>query len=68
MRVLISVRGEALAKVVIITGGSRGIGAATARLAAQRGYDICLTYHSRADEAAAVVAEIEQLGRKGLAV
>ncbi|MEM7353958.1 MAG: SDR family oxidoreductase, partial [Acidobacteriota bacterium] len=47
---------------------SRGIGAATARLAAQRGYDICLTYHSRADEAAAVVAEIEQLGRKGLAV
>lgn len=57
-----------MAKVVIITGGSRGIGAATARLAAQRGYDICLTYHSRADEAAAVVAEIEQLGRKGLAV
>ena len=31
-------------KVVLITGGSRGIGAATARLAAQRGYAVCVNY------------------------
>ncbi len=48
--------------IMIITGGSRGIGAATARLAAQRGYAVWLTY--RRDEAAAqrVVGDIEQAG------
>jgi NAD(P)-dependent dehydrogenase (short-subunit alcohol dehydrogenase family) len=45
-------------KILLITGGSRGIGAATARLAAQRGYTVCLTYlHNRA-AAQAVVADI----------
>ena len=39
------------APVVIVTGGSRGIGAATARLAAQRGYSVCVNY--RRDRAAA---------------
>ena len=33
-------------KVLIVTGGSRGIGAATARLAAQRGYAVCVNYAS----------------------
>ena len=37
--------------VCFVTGGSRGIGAATARLAAARGYDVAMTYLSRADDA-----------------
>jgi NAD(P)-dependent dehydrogenase (short-subunit alcohol dehydrogenase family) len=40
-----------MSRVVLITGGGRGIGAATSRLAAQRGYVVCLSY--RADRAAA---------------
>jgi NAD(P)-dependent dehydrogenase (short-subunit alcohol dehydrogenase family) len=45
-------------KVMLISGASRGIGAATARLAAQRGYHLLLNYRSRADEAAALAREI----------
>jgi len=53
---------------LIITGGSRGIGAATARLAAGRGYAVCLNY--RQDHAAAigVVNEIHSEGGRALAV
>ena len=36
-------------KVAIVTGGSRGIGAATARLAAARGYAVCVNYRTRRD-------------------
>jgi len=54
--------------VCVITGGSRGIGAATARLAATRGYDVAITYRERADEAAAVVRDVEAAGRRALAV
>ncbi len=54
--------------VVLITGGSRGIGAATARLAAQRGYDVCLSYVQAAQAADAVVGEIRAAGRQALAV
>lgn len=53
---------------VLITGGSRGIGAATARLAAAEGYDVCLTYATRADAARAVVAEVQSLGRRACCV
>lgn len=55
-------------KVVLITGASRGIGAATARLAAQRGYAVCVNY--RTDRAAAdrVVAAIEAGGGRAIAV
>jgi len=49
---------------VLITGGSRGIGAATARLAAAAGHDVCFTYAARHDAAHALVAEIEAGGRK----
>lgn len=49
---------------VLITGGSRGIGAATARLAAASGYDVCLTYASQHEAAEAVAAEIRALGRQ----
>jgi NAD(P)-dependent dehydrogenase (short-subunit alcohol dehydrogenase family) len=47
---------------VLVTGGSRGIGAATARLAAERGHDVCISYRDRADSAQEVVAECERIG------
>ena len=48
--------------VIVITGGSSGIGAATALLAAQRGYDVCFTYHSKESNAQEVAAKIRALG------
>lgn len=54
--------------VIMITGSSRGIGAATAKLAAARGYDVCVNYASNEVAAAAVVAEIHDSGRRGIAV
>jgi NAD(P)-dependent dehydrogenase (short-subunit alcohol dehydrogenase family) len=56
------------APLILITGGSRGIGAATARLAAAQGYDVALSYVSDEAAAASVVAEVEAAGRRGLAV
>jgi NAD(P)-dependent dehydrogenase (short-subunit alcohol dehydrogenase family) len=57
-----------LRPILLITGASRGIGAATARLAAERGYAVCVNY--RANEAAAcgVVSEIERAGGRAVAV
>ena len=55
-------------KVMLITGGSRGIGAATARLAAQAGYRVGINYHSNEAAAAKVVAEIEAVGGHALAI
>lgn len=57
-----------MAKVVLITGGSRGIGAATARLAADKGYDIAISYRQNASEAEKLVHEIHGKGRKAIAV
>lgn len=54
--------------VVLITGGSRGIGAATARLAAQRGWDVAISYRKRDDEAARVVADCQAAGAHAIAV
>ncbi len=53
---------------LIVTGGSRGIGAATARLAATRGYDVCLSYANRADAAQSVVKDCEAQGVRAVAV
>jgi NAD(P)-dependent dehydrogenase (short-subunit alcohol dehydrogenase family) len=47
-----------MSKVLLITGGSRGIGAATARLAAQRDYVVCVNYRQNADAAEQVVRAI----------
>jgi 3-oxoacyl-[acyl-carrier protein] reductase len=55
-------------KVALVTGGSRGIGAAIARRLATDGADVALTYLHAGDRAAEVVAEIERLGRRGLAL
>jgi 3-oxoacyl-[acyl-carrier protein] reductase len=54
--------------VAVVTGGSRGIGAAVALRLARDGADVAITYRSAADSAAQVVKEIEQIGRRGLAV
>ena len=55
-------------KVLIITGGSRGIGAATVQIAAQRGYAVCVNYlHNRA-AADAVVGAINRTGGQAIAV
>lgn len=55
-------------KIVLITGGSRGLGKNMALSLAQEGLDVVLTYHSKKDEALAVVAEIEQAGQKAAAL
>jgi len=49
-------------KVVLITGASRGIGAATARLAAERGYAACVNYQQNVAAAETVVREIKAAG------
>ena len=55
-------------KVILITGSSRGIGAATARLAAERGYAVCVNYLANQPAAQAVVAEITANGGSAIAV
>ncbi len=55
-------------KVIIITGASRGIGAATARAAAERGYAVCVNYRQSADAADRLVAEIAAKGGRAIAV
>ncbi len=57
-----------MSRVMLITGASRGIGAATARLAAQQGYALCLNYHQRADAANAVLEQVRGLGVTAIAV
>ena len=54
--------------VIVITGGSRGIGASAAEHAAQRGMGVILTYNTRPDAADAVVRRIEQAGGKAVAL
>jgi NAD(P)-dependent dehydrogenase (short-subunit alcohol dehydrogenase family) len=57
-----------VSRVLIVTGGSRGIGAATARLAAERGYAVCVNYRANRKAADAVVASIEAAGGTAIAV
>jgi len=54
--------------VILVTGASRGIGRATALLAAERGDDVCVNYVRDRAAAADVVAAIERLGRRAIAV
>lgn len=55
-------------KVLLITGAGRGIGAATALLAAERGYAVCVNYLRNAEAAASVVKEISSKGGRAVAV
>lgn len=55
-------------RVAVVTGGSRGTGAATALLMARAGVDVVLGYRSREEEARGIVAAIEQSGGRALAV
>lgn len=57
-----------MTKIAMITGGSRGLGKSMALNLADSGRDIILTYHSKQQEAVAVVREIEQKGRKAVAL
>ena len=56
-----------MTKVVIVTGGSRGIGAATSKLLASQGYAVCVNYKSRQKEAESVVSEIINAGGRAFA-
>ena len=57
-----------MSSIALITGAARGIGAATARLLAQRGHAICVNYVRNRSAADSLVAEIEQGGGRALAV
>ncbi|TVQ36256.1 MAG: SDR family oxidoreductase [Geminicoccaceae bacterium] len=55
-----------MSKTMFVTGGSRGIGAAICRLAAQHGYDVAIGYAGRADAAEAVAQDVRGQGRRAL--
>ncbi len=54
--------------IILITGGSRGLGKNMAQHLAQKGHDVIITYHSRKDEAEKVVAEVKAAGGKSAAL
>ena len=55
-------------KRALVTGGSRGIGAAIAKTLAEHGVDVAITYQRSAERADSVVASIKTLGRRGVAL
>lgn len=59
---------ELSGKRALVTGGSRGIGAAIAIALADKGADVAITYERSAERAAAVIADIEKQGRKAVAI
>lgn len=57
-----------MTKIAIVTGASRGLGRHTALSIARHGGDVILTYHTKVEEAATVIAEIKAMGRKAIAL
>lgn len=57
-----------MSRVMLITGASRGIGAATARLAAAKGYALCLNFRRRQDAARELLDELQASGTRAIAV
>ena len=55
-------------RIALVTGASRGIGRSHALQLAARGVDVIITYMNGAEQAAAVVKEVEALGRRGVAL
>jgi NAD(P)-dependent dehydrogenase (short-subunit alcohol dehydrogenase family) len=55
-------------RVALVTGGSRGIGRATALRLAREGADVAISYGTRKSDAERVVAEIDALGRKAICI
>ena len=54
--------------LILVTGGGRGVGAATARLAAQQGYDVAISFVADESAACRVAADVERAGRRALAM
>jgi NAD(P)-dependent dehydrogenase (short-subunit alcohol dehydrogenase family) len=63
-----SISSNLAGKVALVTGGSRGIGAAIARQLAESGADVALTYMNSVESAERVIASIQATGRRGLAI
>ncbi len=61
-------RGNTMSRVMLITGASRGIGAATARLAAHQGYALCLNYYQREDAVKQVLEQVRAAGVSAMTV
>ena len=59
---------SAVQKVLVVTGASRGIGAAVARMAGRRGYRVCVNFLASGEAADAVVADITASGGEAIAV
>jgi NAD(P)-dependent dehydrogenase (short-subunit alcohol dehydrogenase family) len=57
-----------MARVLLVTGGSRGIGAAICRLGARDGYDVAVNFAGRADAAERVAAQVREAGRRAVAI
>ncbi|MEO1090439.1 MAG: SDR family oxidoreductase [Pseudomonadota bacterium] len=57
-----------MTKTMLVTGGSRGIGAAVCRRAATAGYDVAINFAGRADAAEAVAVDVRAAGRRALVV
>ena len=57
-----------MSRVLLVTGGASGIGAAVARLAAERGFSVALNYRSRREQAEALVRELRALGARAVAI
>ncbi|WP_413731419.1 SDR family NAD(P)-dependent oxidoreductase [Sodalis sp. RH20] len=57
-----------MTKIAIVTGASRGLGRSSALAIARRGGDVIITYRSRGEDARSVVADINAMGRKAVAL